>query len=125
MKARIVTLLRPFCGAEVRRLTGFVMLGVALPRLPFWPGPAIVYPLKLFPQAVFGWLALTISLALLVTVWRWRLRLAGRFVALLSFVMWIVLAAATTSITSMILDLTFAWAMFGEIIAQSRAIHDH
>lgn len=125
MKARIVALLRPFYGAEVRRLTGFVMLGVALPRLPFWPGPAIVYPLKLLPQDVFGWLTLVVAFALLTTTCRWRLLLAGRLVALLAFVMWIVLAAATTSITSMILDLTFAWAMFGEIIAQSRATHDH
>ena len=102
------------------------MLGVALPRLPFWPGPPIVYPLKLLPQATFGWLTLAVALALLATTWRWRLHFGGRFIALLAFVTWIILAAATSSVTSMILDVIFAWAMFGEIIAQSRtATHDH
>lgn len=126
MKAKFVALLRPFHGFEVRRLTGFIMLGIALPRLPFWPGPAIVYPLKLLPEATFGWLTLAVSLALLITAWRWRLHFSGRFVALVAFVTWVILAVATTSVTSMILDITFAWASFGEVIAQPRAAaYDH
>ena len=109
---------RPPRGVDVRRLTAFVLLGVALPRLPFWPGPLIVYPLNLLPQEVFGWLALALSLALLATMGKWRLRFAGRLAAMLAFVLWATLAVATTSATSMILDVMFAWAMFGEIITQ-------
>lgn len=118
MKAKLIALLRPPRGVDVRRLTAFVLLGVALPRLPFWPGPSIVYPLQLLPQAAFGWLTLAIGVALLVTLGRWRLRFAGRAVAVLAFALWVTLAAATTSITSMILDIMFAYAMFGEIVTQ-------
>lgn len=114
----IVELLRPFRGTEVRRLSAFVLLGVALPRLPGWPGAPIVYPLNLLPQEVFGWAALAIGIGLLATGGRWRLRFAGRFVAVLAFVLWVTLAAATTSDTSMIIDAMFAYAMFGEIVTQ-------
>ena len=109
----IVELLRPFRGVDVRRLTGWVLMGVALPRLPFWPGPAVVYPLNLLPQETFGWAALVISLALLATGNRWQLRFAGRLVAVLAFVFWVTMAGATTSTTSMFID-----AMFGEIVTQ-------
>lgn len=118
MKANLIALLRAPRGVDVRRLTAFVLLGVALPRLPIWPGPAIVYPLNLLPQGVFGWLALAVGLGLLATMGRWRLRAAGRFMAMLAFVLWVTLAAATTSSTSMILDAMFAYAMFGEIVTQ-------
>ena len=113
---------RPFRGVDVRRLTAAVLLGVALPRLPFWPGPSVVYPLRILPQEVFGWLALGIAVALVLTLTH-RYHWSGRIVAVLAFVTWITLAFATTSVTSMILDLTFAYAMFGEITAQRN--HDH
>jgi len=118
VRARLIELLRPPRGVDVRRMTGFVLLGVALPRLPFWFGPSVVYPLNLLPQEVFGWLTLALALGLLATLGRWRLRLVGRTVALLAFVMWVTLAVATTSVTSMFLDGVFAWAMFGEIVTQ-------
>lgn len=117
MKANIVALLRPPRGVDVRKLTAFVLLAVAIPRLPFYPGPPIVYPLGIFPGEVFGWLALFVSMGLLLTAIKYRVRAIGRFMALLAFVLWITLAAATTSVTSMILDIIFAYAMFGEIIA--------
>lgn len=114
----IVDMVRPFRGVEVRRLTGFVLLGVALPRLPLWPGAAIVYPLNLLPQETFGWAALVISLALLATCGAWRLRFIGRMVAVLAFVFWVTMAVATTSATSLFIDAMFAYAMFGEIVTQ-------
>ena len=117
MKANIVALLRPPRGVDVRKLTAFVLLGVAIPRLPFYQGPPVVYPLGLLPGEVFGWMALFVGLGLLMTANKWRLRAVGRFMALLAFVLWITLAAATTSVTSMLLDAIFAYAMFGEIIA--------
>lgn len=112
----IVELLRPFRGVDVRRLTGWVLMGVALPRLPFWPGPAVVYPLNLLPQETFGWTALLISMALLATCGAWRLRFIGRLVAVLAFVFWVTMAVATTSVTSLFIDAMFAYAMFGEIV---------
>jgi hypothetical protein len=114
----IVELLRPFRGVDVRRLTGWVLMGVALPRLPFWPGPAVVYPLNLLPQETFGWTALLISMALLATCGAWRLRFIGRLVAVLAFVFWVTMAVATTSVTSLFIDAMFAYAMFGEIVTQ-------
>lgn len=118
MTAKIISLLRPFRGTEVRRLSAFVLLGVALPRLPGWPGAPIVYPLNLLPQEVFGWAALAIGIGLLATGNRWRLRFAGRLVAVLAFVFWVTMAVATTSTTSMFIDAMFAYAMFGEIVTQ-------
>jgi len=117
MKANIVALLRPPRGVDVRKLTAFVLLAIAIPRLPFYPGPPILYPLGIFPGEVFGWMALFVSAGLLLTANKWRLRAVGRFMAVLSFALWITLAAATTSVTSMLLDIIFAYAMFGEIIA--------
>lgn len=115
MRRRLWALLHPFRGNEVRRLVAFLTLAVALPRLPFFPAPPIVYPLGILPQETFGWLFLACGLALLATGGRWRMRLRGRLVALAAFVAWSVLAAATTSLTSVLIDAVIMWAMFGEI----------
>lgn len=120
MIARLRRWLRPFCGEEIKRLVAAITLAVALPRLPFWPGPHIVYPLHLLPQEVFGWAALVSSLLLLATTERYRLRFVGRMSAVLAFAFWVTLAFATTSATSMMLDALFAYALFGEIIAQEK-----
>lgn len=111
---------RPPVGPDARRLVGLATLAVALPRLPFWPGPHIVYPLHLLPQEVFGWAALVSSLLLLATTERYRMRFVGRMSAVLAFAFWVTLAFATTSATSMMLDALFAYALFGEIIAQEK-----
>lgn len=117
MTARLRALLRPFCGPDVRRLLAFLTLAVALPRLPGWPGPAIVYPLQFLPQAAFGWLTLAAGLGLLFTMGRHRLRVRGRLAALFAFAVWATLAAATTSATSMLIDLLIMYALLGEIMA--------
>jgi hypothetical protein len=117
MRDNIVALLRPFRGADVRRLTAVVLFAVALPRLPFWPGPSTVYLLTILPEAVFGWLTLAVAIGLLATVSCCRTQIVGRVVAMLAFVLWVTLAAATTSVTSIILNLAFAYAMLGEIWA--------
>ena len=117
MKANLLNLLRPFQGADVRRLTAVVLIAVALPRLPFWPGPSTVYLLTILPEAVFGWLTLVVAIGLLSTVGCCRTQIVGRVIALLAFVLWVTLAAATTSATSIILNLAFAYAMLGEILA--------
>jgi hypothetical protein len=105
-------------GCDVRRLVAWMTLAVALPRLPGFPGGApTVYPLGLLPQETFGWLFLAAAVGLLLTGGRWRNRVRGRMAALLAFLAWSVILAATTSWTSRLLDATVMWALLGEIIA--------
>ena len=117
MKANLLNLLRPFHGADVRRLSAVVLIAVALPRLPFWPGASTVYVLDFLPETVFGVLSMAVAIGLLATMGCCRTRVIGRVVAMLAFVLWVTLAAATTSVTSIMLNLAFAYAMLGEIWA--------
>lgn len=118
MIERLWTQVRPFRGSDVRRLVAWISLAVALPRLPIWTGPAIVYPLQLLPQAAFGWMLLAVGVGLLATGGRWRLHWWGRLTAVVGFAAWITLAAATTSATSLMIDILIAWALLGEIVTQ-------
>lgn len=119
MRRCIVCCLRPPRGRDVRRLVAMLTLAVALPRLPGWPGPVVVYPLRLLPPEVFGYLTLVVGLTLWLTACnRWRLRPAGRLAAVLAFATWLTLAAATTSATSVMVDLVIAYALLGEIVGQ-------
>jgi hypothetical protein len=119
MRNDLIGLLRPFQGAGVRRLTAWALLTVALPRLPGWPGSSTVYQLTILPAEIFGFLALTLAVGLVATTGCCRTQLVGRIIAMLAFVLWVVLAAATTSLTSIALNLGFAYAMLGEIGASS------
>jgi hypothetical protein len=118
MRDNVFLLLRPFRGGDVRRLVAWALLTVALPRLPFWPGPSTVYQLTILPAEAFGWLALALAVGLFATSGCCRTHLVGRLIAMLAFVLWVVLAAATTSFTSIALNLGFAYAMLGEIGAE-------
>jgi hypothetical protein len=118
MRERLIWLFRPFRGEAVRRGTAFVMLGVAIPRLPFWPGPDPAYPLGILSSDLFGWLTLANAVVLILTARRWRLTWVGRTAALVAFATWVLLAFATTSWTSRFIDVAFAWAMWGEMTAQ-------
>lgn len=119
MRARIWQALRPMRGQDVRRLAAWLTLAVAIPRLPIFPLAVsmTVYPLGILPQETFGWMFVMAALALLITGGRWRHRVRGRLAALLALLAWSVLAAATTSMTSRLLDLTIMWALLGEITA--------
>ncbi len=119
MTAKLWALIRPFRGCDVRRLVAFLTLAVAIPRLPiFSPSSSMtVYPLGILPQETFGWLFLAVGLALLVTGGHWRVTMRGRLIALAVLLAWSVLAAATTSTTSRLLDVAVMWAMLGEITA--------
>jgi hypothetical protein len=118
MRDNLIALLRPFRGADVRRLTALALIAVALPRLPGFPGPSTVYLLTLLPAEAFAWLALALAIGLLATAGCCRTQFVGRLLATLAFILWVTLAAATNSITSMILNLAFAYAMLGEILAE-------
>ena len=115
--SELLDALRPFRGRDVRRLAAWALIAVALPRLPFWPGPSTVYMLTILPEVVFGWLTLAVAIGLLATTGCCRTPIGGRVVALLAVGLWVTLAAATTSVTSIILNLAFAYAMLGEILA--------
>lgn len=122
MVAKLRWLVWPPCGENVRRLMGLVLLGIALPRLPIWPGPAVIDPLTLLPQAAFGYLGTMIAIGLLATAGRWRLRVVGRGVAILAFVLFVTLAFASASHTSIFVELAMAYAALGEIVDQT---HEH
>lgn len=119
MKAKLFHWLRAPRGCDVRRLIAWMTFAVALPRLPlFAPSASMtVYPLGILPQETFGWIFLAAGLALLITGGRWRLKMRGRTAALAALLAWSVLAAATTSTTSRLLDLGIMYSLVGEIIA--------
>jgi hypothetical protein len=113
---RLLQALRPFRGRDVRVMCAMFTLAVALPRLPLWPGAQpTVNPLRLLPPEVFGWICLVLGIALLLTSGRWRCRFVGRSVAFAGLLVWALLAGATTSATSFLIDIIIAYAMFGEI----------
>lgn len=112
---RLIEFFRPFRGYDVRRMCAFMTLAVAIPRLPVYDFPPSFNPLGLFPPAVFGWLTLVLGIALLATNGPRRHQLSGRLVAFVGLVVWGILTGATTSVTSIVIDLAIMWAMVGEI----------
>lgn len=119
MADRLVALLRPFRGNDVRRMCAFMTLAVAIPRLPLYDFPPFVNPLALLPPVVFGWITLALGIALLATSGPHRHKLVGRLVALAGLIVWGILTGATSSITSMVIDVAIMWAMVGEIGAEN------
>lgn len=117
MSKYLLRVLHPPCGVHVRRMVGAITLAVALPRLSIWPGAPVVYPLQFLPQEAFGWLTLTAAILLLLTNYERRVRLIGRLSAFFALAVWSLLAAATTSSTSLMIDLIIVYAMLGEIVA--------
>lgn len=116
MTAKLLHALRPFRGDDVRRICALFTLGVAIPRLPIWAGmqPA-VNPLRFLPPEAFGWITLALGIALLLTNGKQRYRFRGRMTAFVGLFVWALLAGATTSVTSLIIDVTVMYAMLGEI----------
>jgi hypothetical protein len=114
-KAKLLHALRPFRGDDIRRICALFTLAVALPRLPFYASQPVVNPLRFLPFEAFGWITLALGIALLLTNGKQRHRLSGRVVAFAGLLIWALLAGATTSVTSLIIDLTVMYAMLGEI----------
>jgi hypothetical protein len=116
---KLLSALRPFRGRDVRVMCAWFTLAVALPRLPIWPGAApTVNPLRYLPPEVFGFITLVLGIALLATNGPCRYRFIGRLTAFVGLLVWSLLAGATTSVTSLIINVTIMWAMVGEIGAQ-------
>ena len=115
MRDSLIALLRPFRGYDVRRLCAWITLAVAVPRLPLWDIPPLFSPLTILPPELFGWLTLALGIALLATNGPRRQSLGGRLVAFVGLVVFGILTGATTSVTSMIINVGIMWAMVGEI----------
>lgn len=109
---------RPLCGVQVRRAMALWTLTVGVPRLP-WPWVDLPFaPLRFVPPEVYGVVMTALGIALYVTAYHGRLSLAGRLAAVCGFTMWMVLAAATTSTTSMLADLVVASVLLTEVWVQ-------
>lgn len=111
-------LLRPPWGREVRKTAGIFTLWVGIPRLI--PG-ASFGQLKFADPVVYGILMTTVGILLIVTCLNgYRTTMAGKIVAGIAFVSWVMLAAATTSLTSFGLNVTVAVILLMEVWKNGR-----
>lgn len=110
-------LLRPPRGQGVRRVIAGILLAVGIPRMPLVHDILSFADLQGPPPEVFGIVGVAICLLLMMTTYRWRIDLPGRIAAGLAFFYFCTLAVATNSATSLIVDITMAWAAFGEMVA--------
>lgn len=101
-------------GSELRLLAAAICLAVGLPRLPLVQDLLSFAPHRFGGPEAWGLLFVLGGLALLVTCYRGRLSLAGRVAAGLGSVAFVALAAATTSATSLGVDLSMAAALAWE-----------
>ena len=104
----------PSCN-EVRRLIGIMTLAIGIPRLPVIDEVVSFAPQRFGPSEAFGIISVLLGIALLATAFERRLTVPGRAVAGLSFVWWVTLAAATTSATSLMLDLAVSASLLVEV----------
>lgn len=114
---KILRVLKPPCGHAVRKMAAMLTLAVGLPRLPMFD--AVYSPLRFMEPWVYGIVMTVLGLALYITSFGCgRLTVAGRVIAAIGFTMWIVLAAATSSATSFLVDLVVASVLLAEVWAQ-------
>ena len=111
-----LNLLKPKQCAVPRFIVAWFTLWVGIPRLPFFD--ASFSPLKFIDPWIYGVIMTTIGIGLLITSYKWRTAIAGRIIASIGFVVWIGLAVATTSATSVLIDFTIAVILFLEVIAR-------
>ncbi len=105
---------KPPCGNEARRLIGVLTLAVGVPRLVFFVD--VPYnPLRFADPWVYGILMTVLGTLLLITSFGRRRTIAGKLVAGASFVAWCMLAAATTSATSLMINITVAASLLMEV----------
>lgn len=108
--------LKPPQCAIPRFLASLFTLWVGIPRLPFLDAP--FSPLKFIDPWVYGIILTFVGTALLYTSYKHRLTVVGRSVAAVGFIAWIGLAAATSSLTSLGIDITVSIILFIEVIAK-------
>lgn len=106
-------------GAELRLLVAAISLSIGLPRLAF-AHHVLPFAAHRFGQPeAWGWLFVAIGIVLLTTSYRWRLTPAGRIAAGIGAVSFVALAAASTSATSVMVDLSLACALAWEAGTQN------
>jgi|GEM_PF-2942748 len=110
--------LRPLCGVQARRLAALLTLAVGLPRLPWFGFSPPFAPLRFVSPELYGFVMIALGAALYVTAFHHRLGLVGRTAAALGFTAWAVLAAATSSATSLLISLTVASVLLSEVWTQ-------
>lgn len=108
---------RPPRGQGVRRVIVGILLAVGIPRLPSAHDILPFAGLQGAPPEVFGIVGVTVAALMLATTYHWRLDVPGRIAAALAFFYFCTLVVATGSATSFIVDITMAWAAFGEMVA--------
>lgn len=106
--------LYPPSGREVRRLVALMTLAVGAPRLPLLQDVFASTPMRFGSPDLFGVLCTVVGILLLATAYERRLTIPGRLVAVAGFVTWVTLAAATTSTTSLLIDLAVAASLLLE-----------
>jgi hypothetical protein len=107
----------PPSGPQVRKLAAWITLAVGLPRV-FPIFAQSVSPLRFFEPHVYGIIMIILGVMLFKTRKEpLRSSLFGRIVSALSMTMWVVLAAATMSPTSLLVNASFAVVMLAEIFA--------
>jgi len=107
----------PPTGHQVRRLIAMISLAVGLPRLPGVAELFAFAPHRFGEPEFFGFILTAVGIALMFTSYHGRLTVYGRMVAGLGFVAWVTLAAATLSVTSLLIDVTISASLFFEIVA--------
>lgn len=105
---------KPPCGNEVRRMIGMLTLAVGIPRLLFFTDVPF-NPLRFADPWVYGILMTVLGVLLLTTSFGKRRTMYGKFVAGASFVAWSMLAVATTSATSLLVNLIVAASLLMEV----------
>ena len=107
--------LYPPSGIEVRRLIALLTLAVGLPRLPYMADLFSFAPQRFGPPEALGVSCTLAGLLLLATTYHgWRLAIWGRLCAVFGVVVWVTLAAATTSMTSGLIDMIVALSLLME-----------
>jgi len=102
-------------GPEVRKAIGLYSLWVGIPRL-LSQDISLYTPLKFIDPWVYGVLMTIIGVLLLLTsCTKRRHGIYGKVIAGVSFVAWMLLAAATSSQTSLLINLTVALSLLMEV----------
>jgi len=115
MNAKCWWWLIPPGGVEVRRLVAWLTLAAGLPRLPLLADLFAFAPLRYFQPSVYGVLLTALGVALVITSYRGRLAWYGRLTAAVGVAAWAMLAAATLSVTSLLMNVAVAIVLLREV----------
>ena len=111
----------PPYGSEVRKAVGFYSLCVGIPRILF-QDDSLYSPLRFIDPWVYGVIMTILGVFLLVTSCTKRhLTIYGKTIAGISFVAWMILAAATPSLTSLGINLGIAASLLMEVWVNDHA----